>query len=265
MDVAGEHDMRGAQARLRRDDALADSRRIDRDHRRVLEDPRAGLSRQHGEAMDIAAAVDLERFWIIHAVEIALGLQFGAHAIDLPALDLGIEILGQHLQPADQPVADVDVGDFQRAFAEGAERNQRCRGADVFGALPRQRPQFAGVLETDPFDQVAERHAKTRHHRAELMAGRIPADMAALEHGDAGPEPCRFARHGEAGKAGADHADIDIEIEGQPRALQQRLGGRCGVMSIGRACGRLAHCFYLRTVPALVTLSCHQSLYINRT
>jgi hypothetical protein len=42
--------------------------------------------------------------------------------------------------------------------------------------------------------------------------------MAAFEHGDAGAQPSRFARHGEAGKAGADHADIDVEIERQPRA-----------------------------------------------
>ena len=193
-----------------------------------------------------------------------LGLELGADAVDLPALDLGIEILGQHLQPADQRIADVDVGDFQRALAVGAERNQGRRGADVVGALLRQRPQFAGVLKTDPFDQVADRNAKTRHHRAERVAGRIPADVAAFQHGDAGAEPCRFARHGEAGKSGADDADIDIEVEGQPRAFGQRLGGRCGVMSIGRACGRLTHCFYLRTVSALVTLSCPQSLYINR-
>ena len=68
-------------------------------------------------------AVDLERFWIIHAMEIAPGVQLGAHAIDLPALDLGVEILSQHLQPADQPIADVDVGNFKRAFAERAEGN----------------------------------------------------------------------------------------------------------------------------------------------
>ena len=187
MDVAGKHDMRGAQARLRRDDALADPRRIDRDHRRVLEDPRAGLSRQHRQAVDIAAAVDLERLRIIHAVEIAPGFQLGAHAVDLPALHLGVEILGQHLQPADQRIADIDIGDFQRALAVGAERDQGRRGADVVGALLRQRPQFAGVLKTDPFDQIADRNAKTRHHRAELVAGGVPADMAALEHGDAGP------------------------------------------------------------------------------
>ena len=75
MDVAGEHDMRGAQPRRRRDDALADAGRIDADDRRILEDPRARPPRQRGKAVDIFAAVDLERLGIIDAVEIAVGLE----------------------------------------------------------------------------------------------------------------------------------------------------------------------------------------------
>ncbi len=74
MDVAGEHDMRRAQPRRRRDDPLANAGRIDADDRRVLENARAGAPRQRGKAVEIFAAVDLKRLRIIDAVEIMLVL-----------------------------------------------------------------------------------------------------------------------------------------------------------------------------------------------
>ena len=43
------------------------------------------------------------------------GLPIGeliAHAVDLPAFHLSFEILAEHLQPADQLIADIDVGDL---------------------------------------------------------------------------------------------------------------------------------------------------------
>ena len=159
MDIAGEHDVRGAQPRRRRDDALADAGGIDADDRRVLEDPRAGPPRQRRKAMDIFPAVDLERLGIIDAVEIAIGLELAAHAIDLPAFDLGLEILGQHLQPADQLVADIDIGDFERALAQGDARHcssvalARTYSAPSFDSVP----QLARVLEADALDQFADR------------------------------------------------------------------------------------------------------------
>ena len=118
-------------------------------------------------------------------------------------------------------VADIDIGDFERAFGQRDARHRLFGGggADIFGALLRQRPQFAGILEADALDQFADRKAVARHDRAELIAGRVPADMPAFEHGDAGAQPRRLQRHRQPGKAGADHADIDIEIEGQPRTL----------------------------------------------
>ena len=90
-------------------------------------------------------------------------LQHVAHAVDLPALDLGAEILAQHLQPADQPLADIDVGDFQRAFGHRNARDQLFGrgGADEFGALLRERPQFAGILKSDPRDQIVDRNAES--------------------------------------------------------------------------------------------------------
>ena len=44
--------------------------------------------------------------------------QLGAYPIDLPALHLGRKILAQHLQPRDQLIADIDVGNLQRALGE---------------------------------------------------------------------------------------------------------------------------------------------------
>ena len=188
---------------------------IDADDRRILEDARARPPRQRGKAVDIFAAVDLERARIIDAVEIACGPELIANAIDLPALDLGLEILAQRLQPADQRFAGIDVGDFQRALGQRDARHRLFGGggANVVGALLRQRPQLARVLEADALDQVADRKAVARHDRAELMAGRIPADMPAFEHGHAGAEPRGLQRHREAGKPGSDHANVNIQVE----------------------------------------------------
>ena len=199
----------GVTMRLRMPDA------VDADDRRVLENPRPRPPRQRGKAMDIFAAVDLKRLRIIDAMKIMPGLELIAHAIDLPAFDFGLEILAEHLQPADQLIADIDIGDLQHALAERDARHQFFGGVgpDQIGALLRQRPEFAGVLEADAFDQVADRQAVTRHHRAELVAGCVPADVPPFEHGDAGAEPRGLQRHREPGKPRADHADVDIQIE----------------------------------------------------
>src|SRR5262249_14879483 len=143
MDIAAQHDVRGAQSRRWRDNALADSGWIDADDGRVLEDARAGAPRQRREAVDIFAAVDLERLRIMDAVKVAVSAQLAAHAVDLPSLDLGVEIAGQSLQAADQRLADVDIGNFQRALAEGdaGHRLFRRGGANVIRALLRQRPE----------------------------------------------------------------------------------------------------------------------------
>ena len=67
--------------------------------------------------MDIFAAVNLKRLGIIHAVEITIGLQFVADTIDLPAFHVRLEILAKHLQPADQLIAGLDIGNLQRPLA----------------------------------------------------------------------------------------------------------------------------------------------------
>ena len=74
--------------------------------------------------------------------------------------------------------------------------------------------------------------------------------MPAFEHGDAGAEARRLQRHRQAGKAGADDADIDVQVERQARAK-----GRVVVGAVGRTCESLSHGVFLRTAAALVTLS----------
>ena len=106
------------------------------------------------------------------AVEIPPGTELIAHAIDLPSLDFGLEILAQRLQAADQRFAGVDIGNFQHALTE---RNAwhgflGGGGTNVVGAQLRQRPQFARIVEADALDQFADRKAITRHNRAKLMA-----------------------------------------------------------------------------------------------
>ncbi len=195
-------------------------------------------------------------------MEIAVGLELAAHAIDLPAFDLGLEIPREHLQPADELVADIDIGDLERALAQGDARDILFRGvgADIGGPLFREVPQRFRVLEADALDQFADRKAKTRHDGAELVTGSVPADMPAFEHGDAGAHPRRFQRHRQSGKAGADDADIDVEVEGKPRALTQG----CGVGPLGRACESLDHAVFLR--PLFLTKpwrACHLVLRLG--
>ena len=233
MDVAGEHDMRGAQPRRRRHDALADARGIDADDRRVLENPRARPPRQRGKAMNIFAAVDLKR--------LRDNTRRGNNA---PVLSWS------RTRSTCQPSTSVSKSSLSicsRLISWSPTSTLETSSAPSLSAMPGisssvavARTNSAPSFDSDQSSRasskpmrainIADRQAVARHHRAELMAGRIPADMPAFEHGDAGAEPRRLQRHRQAGKPGADHADIDIEIERQP------LSARCsrrGVGSIG--------------------------------
>ena len=112
-------------------------------------------------------------------------------------------------------IADIDVGNLERALAERNSRHLFLGGvgANKFRALFGQRPKFAGVFKPDAFDQLRKRKPVARHDRAELMAGRIPANVPAFENGDAGTKPRRLERNRETGEPGPDHADIDVEVE----------------------------------------------------
>src|SRR6266481_3046152 len=251
MDVPSKYDMGGAQTRRRRDDALANPGRIDADDRGVLKNPRPRPSRQRRQAVDVSAAVDLKRVGIIDTMKITIRLELGAHAVDLPSLHVSLKILAEHLQPADQLIADIDIGNLQRPLADRNARNQVLRriGPNQFGSLLRQRPEFAGILEADARDQLADRQRVTRHHSSELMARCVPADVPTLENGDAGTKPRGLQRHRQPGNPRPDHGDINIQIERKARAVRHR----CGILSVGCAGEALAHIVFLRTDLVFVT------------
>ena len=92
--------------------------------------------------------------------------------------------------------------------------------ANIVGALLATAPRVrAHDRSRRARSDSSTGNAVTRHHRAELVTGRIPADVPAFEHGDAGAHPRRFPRHRQPGKPGPDDADIDVEIERQPATL----------------------------------------------
>src|SRR5262249_6875514 len=111
------------------------------------------------------------------------------------------------------------------------------------------------VVEADALDQLADRQAIPGHDGAELVAGGVPADMPAFQHGDAGPQPRRLQRDRQACEPGAYDANIDVEIEGQPRTIP-----RCG---IAPASGSLTHVVFLRALGRVVTLFPAMDQYIN--
>lgn len=152
-------------------------------------------------------------------MEIARRPELAAHALNLPALDFGLEIFAQRLQ---RLISVSPTSTFETCSAPSLRpipgSVPRLRWRDVVSALLREAPELAGILEPDPLDQIADQ-TKARRHRAKLMAsGCIPADMAALEHGDAGAKTRGFPCHRQSGKSGADHANIDIEVERQAGA-----------------------------------------------
>ena len=209
--------MRGAQPRLRRHDPLADAVRVDADHLRALIDPGAGLGSKRREAMQIAAAVKLERAGIIHAMEIAIGDERLAHLFDLPAFDRSAEFIAEQGQPFDQLIAALDGGDFERALADRQLWNLSGDGTHIIGAIARQHPQILGVVQADALDQFGGRHAIAGAHGSKHMAGRAPADLPGFQHRDAEPAPRQLISDGQPRQTGADHADIDITIESQLR------------------------------------------------
>ena len=103
-------------------------------------------------------------------------------------------------------------------------------------------------------DQIVDRHAIARQHRAEIVTGGGPADMLAFQHRDAHAAPRGFPRRGEAREAAADHADIDIEIERQCRARLRRR--QIAPKGVDRRLGhRNCHWIYLAADAMLVTMA----------
>ena len=75
MHAAGEHDMRGAHAPGRRDDALAHALDVDLQRRRVLEDARSLGFRQFRQTQRIVERVDVKGTRQMQRMEIVIGSQ----------------------------------------------------------------------------------------------------------------------------------------------------------------------------------------------
>src|SRR5215210_6768294 len=120
-------------------------------------------------------------------------------------------------------ITDIDFGYFKSSLARGNPGHQllgrEC--ANKSGALLRQCPEFAGILQADTGDQIRDRNTVTRHYRAELMPGRIPANVAAFEYRDTRAKPRRLQRNRQPGEPGADDSNVHVQIERQPRTLRQ--------------------------------------------
>jgi len=160
-------------------------------NRRIFEDAHAlrGAPARRGRGY-ICGPVDLKRLGIIDAVEVATGPQLIAYAIDLPAFHFGFKILAKRFASRlISPSRRRRHWRLQSAPSVSAMPGIACSvavSADIIGAFLRQSPQFGGRLPGRPARSGRGRNAQSpASHRAEMMTGRVPADMPALEHCDA--------------------------------------------------------------------------------
>ena len=220
--------MAGTHAGGRRGDALAHAFGIDRERRRVLEDARARRFRRLRQPERIVERMDVKRARQMQGVEIVIGLEHLAHALGRPALDLGAEFLAVELHIRQDLIAVVDLGDLEPAGdrRDTGHAGLGDRGAHVSQPHLRQLPQRLGVLQADAADHPLHRLRKAGQHEAVVAAGRVAGDAAGLQHRDRPAAPRELARRGQPGKAGADDADVDVEIEGQRPAHGRRHHGR---------------------------------------
>jgi hypothetical protein len=100
------------------------------------------------------------------------------------------------------------------------------------------------VIEPDPADDPVHGLGKAGQDEPVVAAGRGPGDAARLQHHDRPAAPRDLARGGQAGEAATDHADVNVEIEGE-RPAQGRSHHRRGVPGrrIVRLLGRV-HVFF---------------------
>ncbi len=217
--VAGQHHMGGAQAALRRHDALAHAGRIDRERRCILENAGAGVFGQRRQAERIVERMNMKRLRKMHGVEVAPVHQLLAHLRRRPHLGVGADP-AQTLDIGFDRVGVVGLVDVQPAgdLLDARHAGLVDGAADIIQPALRQRPQLLGVIEPDALDHVVDALGITRQHEAGIAAGRRLGDAAALQHRHRPATRGDLARGGEAGQPRADHADVDVEIVAQPRA-----------------------------------------------
>ncbi len=75
------------------------------------------------------------------------------------------------------------------------------------------------MVEADTLDDVVDIFGKARQHKSQIAARRRPGDVARFEDRNRPAPLGNLARDREAGEPRADHADINVEIEVQPRTV----------------------------------------------
>ena len=173
-------------------------------------------------------------------MEIVIGSENVPDPLGRPQLDLGAKLASVELRVIQNFVAVVGLGYPEPA---GDRRNPRQArlgdgGADVFDARLGERPQRLGMIQPDAAHQPVHGTGKAGQHEAIVAAGRARCDAVALQHRDRPSAPCDLAGGRQTGKAGANDADVSIEIVGERRARGRRHhGGRVPGRRIGRALG----------------------------
>ncbi len=226
IDVPGKDDAAGAHPPVGGRDALAHAGGIDREHRRVFEDVDAGALRRAGEGEGVGQRIDLERVGMIDGAEIMVGAQHVADLFERPRLDLDPEVLRQQPRPGKRGFAIVGLGDVEPAIAlhDPAHADLGNGIAHVADAGFRERPQRPGRGQADPLHDLFDIGRIARHHQPAVAPRRIPGDAPGFEDGRRPPAPHDFPRHGQAGQAAADDADVDVDLE--PERRPRRRQGR---------------------------------------
>ena len=238
--------MAGAHARGRGDDPLAHAFDVDCERRRVLEDARSRRFCEFRQPERIVERMDVKCARQMHGVEIVIGPELLPHALGRPGLDLGAELLPVELNLGQHLIAVVDLGRLEPAGDRRDARHARLgnRRAHVFEAHLGERPQRLGVLQSDAADQPVHGGGKAGQNETVVAAGRAPGDAATFHHHHRPSAPRDLARRGEPGKARADHADIDVEIEGErPARGRRHHARRVPGRHVGGSLGRV-HLFF---------------------
>ena len=208
------------QPRLRRDDAFAHTRRVERQYRRVLEHARAGTLRGGGKAERIIQRMNVDSPRIVDGVKVTFAAQHGAHPVGRPTLDLTTEL-------ADKPgearefVAVVGLGDVKPAVLRVDTRHRLVANdvADIIHPALRQRPEVLGAVEADAADDAVGARGKTGKHETGIAARSFAGDVARLQQHDGPAGAGNLAGGRQTGKAAADHANINVVIRRQRRPL----------------------------------------------
>ena len=215
--VAGQHHMRGADARMLVTTRLRTPAGIDLQHRRILEDARAGGFRRGGEPQRIVERMQAEAARIMQPVEIARRLQRLAHPLGRPRLDRRAEFAGQQRRLVRHRAGVVGFRHMQPAVLRTAPC-PACRGRHC--AHIRRPPRTAPTAPwpcSRPTRSISA-SAPTANPGSTTPVLRPDALQATLcASSTTTDQPSRATSRAAVrpGKPRADDADVDVELDGR--------------------------------------------------